>query len=467
MITNMPAIPPERIFDYTVADFSPGLHEEGPDGLLPIGAASDVQNCDVSNGNLKNAPGIEEYCLPVDEAVHTLMVVYIYASPRILCGAGENIYELVQGEQPSVLQTGFSGQHFHHVAYQKDMTDLLFFGNSQDGLWQWDGQTFTHLTNAPCPNALELHKERLYLLPDNDPIGVQCSDDLNPDVWTQTLTTGALIRIPTWDGTRCVGLKGVGDEMIIAKERSLWRIWGTQPDNFQLSCVFSSRGSIARRSMVSCDRGMAFLSQDGVYLFDGVNSHKLGGDHIKKTLSKFNTAQVDKVCATYFDNKYFLSMAINQGEENNVVCIYDFALGAWQMRFGLCITDFMQMDGKLVVADALGRIGIYGIGHLVFGEEQYSYWMSPMRGFESPQWAKKLKTVWLHAKGSGYLVLQWQMDNHEWCGKQITLTQEMTLHKIPLHGSCKVLRFGFFTWGAQFEVARMQWDFIPQEIMGV
>src|SRR3990167_5702784 len=79
------------------------------------------------------------------------------------------------------------------------------------------------------------------------------------------------------DGQTIVSIKTLADRLVIFKERSIYLAFFTGdadiPFTFQKSN--SNVGCIAQFSVQEVDNGLAFLSTDGLYYFDGNNSFKI------------------------------------------------------------------------------------------------------------------------------------------------------------------------------------------------
>lgn len=129
------------------------------------------------------------------------------------------------------------------------------------------------------------------------------------------------------DGQTITGIWPLADRLVIFKERSVWLAFFTgdvdAPFTFQKSS--SDVGCIAPFSIQEVQGGIAFLSSDGIYYFDGNNSNKIT-DRITDTINTYNTVQFSQACGMdqHSKNKYWLAIPGPADSANSVVISWDY-----------------------------------------------------------------------------------------------------------------------------------------------
>jgi len=93
----------------------------------------------------------------------------------------------------------------------------------------------------------------------------------------------------------------------IFTNNSIERLIGVDEDNFEFRNAYSDKGCIAPRSLVICDNLLIYLSYDGVYYFDGVNSGTFNPRLNKYIKDNINRTYIHLSSATYFNDRYLLS----------------------------------------------------------------------------------------------------------------------------------------------------------------
>ena len=383
---------------HDVNSFLPGLMQGSDETLLRSGQASDMNQCDITAGPLKRAKGIR-VTHALSEAIDGLMKYYpVGAERQMLASSGGKLYLLdAEGTAECVADNVGAGP-VDAIGYQIGSDDYMI-GVNGEACFKWNGQALTPLADAPAARAIELHKERVWILPSDNLNCVRCSDDLNPENWNLTLDTGAEILLPTWDGTVCTGLKVAFEDLLVTKEKSIWKIWGSDPTNYQVAPVFTSRGAIANQSLAMCDNVMCFLSSDAVMAYDGVNCAALGGRGIEGYLKRMNANYAHKAVAIYFESAYYLALSIDGASENNLLLRFDFRTGAWSCRVGVRAASLLEFDGALYGCDSGGRVFRFDEGDTILGQPIQSFWRSGVIGTQSPDMMKDLRMLYLSGKG--------------------------------------------------------------------
>lgn len=125
------------------------------------------------------------------------------------------------------------------------------------------------------------------------------------------------------DGQEITGFKVLGDKLIVYKTKSIWYIsfTGNADIPFLVFKTNSSIGCSAPFSIQEVEKGQIFLSYDGLWYFDGINSYKLS-DKINNLLrNKVNRDRITYAKSAYqFDkNRYLLSVASSTSTFNDMV----------------------------------------------------------------------------------------------------------------------------------------------------
>lgn len=140
------------------------------------------------------------------------------------------------------------------------------------------------------------------------------------------------------DGQTITGVRVLGDKQVFFKERSIWveQFTGDADIPFVFTKTPSHVGCIAPDSIQEIDNGLIFLSSDGYYYFDGVNSTKLS-DRITTTLFTTlepNRFQHSQTCYQKSKNRYWSTQALAGGSTSSRVITYDSANNAWGLYKG-------------------------------------------------------------------------------------------------------------------------------------
>lgn len=156
-----------------------------------------------------------------------------------------------------------------------------------------------------------------------------------------------------------VGLAKVGQNLAILKRKSLHVLYGYSEDTFTVKTISSSIGCVDRRSIVEADEGMYFLSDRGLYFYDGSQLKNVSTSvqsvlrsAVENTVGQdgpvFGRAEVVKL-----DNNYLLlticnvaevAAAVVQSEESRLSLLYHTPSGRWSSFSSLATNSATPID---------------------------------------------------------------------------------------------------------------------------
>jgi hypothetical protein len=137
------------------------------------------------------------------------------------------------------------------------------------------------------------------------------------------------------DNSEITGLVTLNEHIIVFKENSIWRVVYVGTNDIGLNLydpvkVTSGIGCIAPNSIKKTPFGLVFLSQDGLYLFDGNQAKKISSP-IDSVVETLNFPTSEKFVATVWEdrNVYMLAVAASGSSINNLVLVWDYKHNAW------------------------------------------------------------------------------------------------------------------------------------------
>lgn len=113
-----------------------------------------------------------------------------------------------------------------------------------------------------------------------------------------------------------------------------------------IKSLASDVGCIAKGSIVQAGGGILFLSDNGVYVLNPAGAGNGAGNTpegmrlltiaeplsapISDVIARINFNAVDKAVATYWENRYYLAVPLDNSTVNNAVLVYNFLNKAWE-----------------------------------------------------------------------------------------------------------------------------------------
>lgn len=119
-----------------------------------------------------------------------------------------------------------------------------------------------------------------------------------------------------------------------------------QESDSYIKSLASDIGCIAKGSIVQAGGGILFLSDNGVYILNPAGAGNGAGNTpegmrlltiaeplsapISDVIARINFNAVEKAVATYWENRYYLAVPLDDSEANNAVLVYNFINKAWE-----------------------------------------------------------------------------------------------------------------------------------------
>lgn len=187
-------------------------------------------------------------------------------------------------------------------------------------------------TTAPPKGKISLiHSNRLWIFnnPDN-PSRAYYSDDSSHDYFP----AANYLDIRQNDGDEITFAKNLLGKLTVGKNNTIQKIYtdGTPADDWEISDPFSSVGCHAIYSAVNTPIGIIYLSNNGLYVFNGQHS-KLISDQVTPEIKDINPSNFVNVWGEYYKNAYYMTYtSIRSGEtSNNRVLVYDLINKAYSI----------------------------------------------------------------------------------------------------------------------------------------
>lgn len=228
--------------------------------------------------------------------------------------------------------------------------DRLYYANGVDALHFYEtGTTASALSATPAPpigKYLETHNERLWV--SGDPTypsrvyfcAVGDETDWNANYY---------LNIQQNDGGIVMGIKQLGQSLIVLKNNGVYRVWGNSTTNaasaFQVTRVPGLPGCIAPRSIVRCFGGLVWLSADGVIFWDGEDFEILSINRMETALATIDGADLEECVAFYNKKKYYLLFPDDAAYNENGI-VYNFPTKSWSKYTNYPFASAMVWDSQ-------------------------------------------------------------------------------------------------------------------------
>lgn len=147
--------------------------------------------------------------------------------------------------------------------------------------------------------------------------------------------TAQAIDINKNDGQKVTGLGFFQDVLIVFKERSIYQLYFNSSGSFVVERISSSYGAICHGAIQSVENDCYFLTDKGIYVlgnepnyYASIRTNELSS-RVKTLLQRINPAHWEKCRAWYYDDRYFLTVPLDNATECNTMIVYDRRFYAW------------------------------------------------------------------------------------------------------------------------------------------
>ena len=223
-----------------------------------------------------------------------------------------------------------------------DNVTLIFDDHTPDA--SLGAQALFDNDKPPVLKYIVTHKNRLFGVEAANPSRLRFSKDLNQDAWPALFFDD----VSPDDGENITALVSFFDQLIIFKRTSIYILSGNNETDFivQRSQGDSRIGCVSNRTAWVCDNFVLFLSERGIYGFDGLRTQYLSANmepifdvtNSNQSL-RYNFSQEGITCAANYKNGsrnwYVLSLPSGSSTSNTFCLVYDFTLGNWTIFQGI------------------------------------------------------------------------------------------------------------------------------------
>lgn len=223
----------------------------------------------------------------------------------------------------------------------------VYITNGTDAPFKWDGSTAATMTvPSGLTKAKYVRQFNNYLFLAN--VVVSGTTHQSRIYWSDLKDTGTwgasnFIEIAKDDGQQITGIKVLSDRLVIFKTRSIYTLFFTGDPDIPFTLPGggksnSSVGCVAPFSIQEVENGLVFLSNDGLYYFDGSNSFKIS-DKITTTLLGYNTTIFNTAVSVHQKNKnrYLLAISSSGQTNHDRVVVWDYFNNAFSIYTGMAI----------------------------------------------------------------------------------------------------------------------------------
>lgn len=398
-----------------------GYDENKKSRDLPCDYVDCAYNFRFKNNKLVNPYGVSEfkigdYVFPPTPAIRgkvcvfcTTMLVDYATKFTILISHDGGVDYCVKGDT-EWRHIAKPGAYTCGAIYYIDTDPILFVGGKNGVEWFCNDEFFTALEKEVIDMCL--HYERLFIVVAEKHNSVWFSKSGIPTEWDHDIDKGGYIN---FDGTlgEVNTIKSFNNYLYIFCDYGIYRLtaYGDQTQ-FNLKKIYTSSGRIFAKTVTQCGEYIAFVGEDGLFLFDGYD--------VTRYTTKINNLisdGLDDVSACYSNHKYIVSFTdntdtdygvFNEERKNNTLLVFDIDDKGVELMKGVSLKHICAVNEsdycKVVALSEDSRMFVQlDDSGLYLGNPMLKYWESGNIDFSRPADVKMIRSVEYSAKSDYYL----------------------------------------------------------------
>ncbi len=231
-----------------------------------------------------------------------------------------------------------AGARFGYDVYNNN----LYFGNSVESLYKWDGATFTEFVSAPKGNILEVYEDRLFVSGVTaEPLSVYYSNVGNPEVFSVADVVKPL------GNDFCTGLVNYYGVMLIFKQKTIWKLSFVYD---QTVTLFVPKLELQSGNYGACSRRAYAWVENDIWFFTGTEVRSIGykdqqigvlgvntsviSDHIKVALAALPVANQGNVVCFYNNRRFYLGLGLSSATNDTMYVCHTLYGNSWTKYTG-------------------------------------------------------------------------------------------------------------------------------------
>ena len=367
-----------------------GIDQSRNQNGLSSGVSPDACNMDTADGDLTVAKGYTRYVqtpVPGDGAIHALCFFYGGGVIQPIVCAGSSIYAYKNGawEEAYTYPEGVIAERFTFLNAQIGGTDHILIACNAAQMVKYNGTSASLFGSAEGASDihagfLAMYKSRLFSAGDaahpNRLYWSQLAGDgRSIEDWSGVEASanveGGHVEIGAVGGDPITGICAMSNQLLILKQRSLFRLIGDKPSNFIIEELDANIATVMHTPMVKFGDAVYFLTKGGMYCFNGVSAACCDGRRLIKTLA---SADLSNTCGALTDERLYFSLSDGDGD---ALIEYDTIRRTFMLRRGFSVGDLSAFMGRLYLINSNRFVYRFNDGESYDGEPISAWWKTP------------------------------------------------------------------------------------------
>lgn len=238
------------------------------------------------------------------------------------------------------------------LEYKKDGLDSILI-SANDKLIVWStGRTPYELTNVPTITSMCVYNDVLYCTIAGETDNIWYTSNLNPETVGSVSDTTNYVSLSDERGG-CRKILTFKENVYVFRDYGISRLNTYVKKAPTYNQIYLSNSKIYPNTVVVCGDCIVFMTNDGLYKFNGTSVSKIG-----VLPQKLIAAANNYACATNLQDKYYLALKVNFDDQqiigceansemkNNALVELNLQDNAFQILRGIDIKDMLALKAE-------------------------------------------------------------------------------------------------------------------------
>lgn len=353
-----------------------------------------------NRGIIRQKGNIKLLTIPTEEKIVAIQELKYGSKIRLVIISNSGDIYIYNKDNDTFLKLDTTIEFSKKISFVKYLNGVLICSDKNKLLFLQNDEKFTLSDcnlkdvkeNDICTNIVAVYKGRIWAAKESTLYysALGKFDDF------QTSDDAGYINNFYTDSDKIIALKPYKDYLAIYKEKSVYLLSGSSPDDFAI-IPFADKGTCSNESVVNVNNKQYFFT-DGIYPLEvGTLNQVMIGEcisyKIKSEFSKFDSEKLNKVFALHYEakNQVWYFIPYSNSEYFNTVWINDYVNKAWYKRvLPQNITCACVFNDKILTADDIGNVYMEDIGNSFDGKPINFMWKSPFLSLGNPSVRKSI-----------------------------------------------------------------------------
>lgn len=249
---------------------------------------------------------------------------------------------------------------------------------------------------------------------------------------------------------RITGLFAMMNQLLIFKEKSIYRLLGDRPSTFRVASVLEDSHTATQDSVLSYKGIPYWMTSGGMYYHNGTSSGLTAS--ARQIRSILDGANVGHCRAAVCKDRFYFSINTQGGAYDDSIIVYDVIDRSYMLLTGFHVIALSASRNALYMVNENRYLYKWDDSTTFDGETINAYWYTPKTDMQAKTITKAMKTMYLRGTG-GIVLVDTDVGGYIRTDRYQMPESDSSIIRIPLRNEGRVVQFKFYNEnGSHFRI---------------